>query len=876
MFLTHPILWWTAQQVLITSLLALAVWLICQWRRLNPAARHGMWLIVLIKLITPPLVTWPWSVPNWFASPIQNAPNQNIAAVVQAPAKSPDIQERRRAPMMLDQRTQQILTWKDYEIPAARRPVFSGSTPSAEFPIIIHPSAITKSQFNPSASLPPPIQIPSWLIPLLGLLWLLGGISFLIIQAFRVAAIALKFRNSLPADPAFCKLVEKLAHRMCVKYIQPRLVRGIGSPLVLALFRPRFLWPVNLAAGWSRESVDGLVVHELAHLARRDHWVGWVELLAGCVWWWNPIYWLTRHQLRENAELACDAWVVAALPQGRRVYAEALLAVCESMSTFVSCSKEPIAALGVGTGSRRFLERRLTMIIRGRVPFRVSRVGLMILILFALVSAPVWSQVAANNRAVTSDISNRDADTSRALFRDNLADQPGDVPNNNAARLANRTRFYQWKYAPQRNTPTVPADAKHVLEQLEKQNLLARQKFEAENAQRQKVAIDKLRVIADLYAASNRLDDVTAVRQIIADMQANLPALDNQAAARPDPGSLFEYRNRVGQSFVFEITGSTNGTVWGTDLYTDDSSLATAAVHAGLVLPGQRANVKVVIFPGALAYTGSARNGIASNPYQQWEGSFRFQPLPGGKAKVADQNPNIIRLQPGDSLMKFRGQNDQTFLIEVVGSTNGTIWGDEVYTDDSPLSVAAVHADLLDEGERGILAVTICPGRDSYEGSEHNGVVSRPYAAFQGSYQIRPVTALDFAANAEPAPDLQSLRNTPGAVLYIAQTGSAAGQVWGTDTYTDDSSLAGAAVHARALRDGEYGIVKVTIAPAQDTYAASTRNGVTSQKHGPSGGSFRIAPVRNDFIPPMLYRYDAPQQGENAPKQKVPGEQFIP
>jgi len=56
----------------------------------------------------------------------------------------------------------------------------------------------------------------------------------------------------------------------------------------------------------SDDSLDGLIVHELAHVRRRDHWVGWLELLTGLLWWWNPLYWYARHQLRENAELACD------------------------------------------------------------------------------------------------------------------------------------------------------------------------------------------------------------------------------------------------------------------------------------------------------------------------------------------------------------------------------------------------------------------------------------------------------------------------------------------------------------------------------------------------------------------------------------------
>src|SRR5687767_2372792 len=62
-------LWWMFQNVLIAAALAGLVWLICRIRWLSPAARHALWLIVLVKLITPPLVVWPWAIPtDWQAT----------------------------------------------------------------------------------------------------------------------------------------------------------------------------------------------------------------------------------------------------------------------------------------------------------------------------------------------------------------------------------------------------------------------------------------------------------------------------------------------------------------------------------------------------------------------------------------------------------------------------------------------------------------------------------------------------------------------------------------------------------------------------------------------------------------------------------------
>ena len=92
-----------------------------------------------------------------------------------------------------------------------------------------------------------------------------------------------------------------------------------------------------------------------------------------------------------------------------------------------------------------------------------------------------------------------------------------------------------------------------------------------------------------------------------------------------DPGTLVGFRGQNGKSFLFEITGQNTGTVWGTGVYTDDSSLATAAVHAGIVKVGQKAVVKVTILPGEQQYTGSDRNGIISIDWRDWLGSYRIE-----------------------------------------------------------------------------------------------------------------------------------------------------------------------------------------------------------------------------------------------------------
>jgi len=66
------------------------------------------------------------------------------------------------------------------------------------------------------------------------------------------------------------------------------------------------------------------------------------------------------------------------------------------------------------------------------------------------------------------------------------------------------------------------------------------------------------------------------------------------------------------------------------------------------------------------------------------------------------------------------------------------------------------------------------------------------------------------------------------------------GPLRGSDVYTDDSSIAAAAVHSGVLKLGEKGYVRVTVLPGLGGYVSSDRNGVKSADAGPWLGSFRV------------------------------------
>jgi hypothetical protein len=106
-------------------------------------------------------------------------------------------------------------------------------------------------------------------------------------------------------------------------------------------------------------------------------------------------------------------------------------------------------------------------------------------------------------------------------------------------------------------------------------------------------------------------------------------AAEEVASAAPAPANMSGFQNQFGKEMTYTVTGAQPGTqgtgIWGTDIYTLDSSVAAAAVHAGLLQPGQTAVLRVRIVPSPPQFVGSQRNGMGSSGYGNYPaGGFEF------------------------------------------------------------------------------------------------------------------------------------------------------------------------------------------------------------------------------------------------------------
>lgn len=340
---------WFVETTVVALLLAASAALAGRCFKIGPVARHALWLVVLIKLVTPPIVSWPrpaW--PSW-AKPSDAA-------------RGPDVD------VDVDQALAQAL-----------ERTLHGSSEKSAVAEPLHGALAT------SWELPDRYQVEQGVVQF----WSAASVLLALCQLFRIARFQRRLRRALPAPSALVDEVSRMSESLGVHPPEVLVLADLTTPLLWCLGRPRLVLPAELIHTLDHNAWRGILTHELAHLLRRDHWVRRLELIAGVLWWWNPLYWLTCVRLNAEAELACDEWAVRALPEQRFAYAEALLKVCQSLSK----AAPPVPALGAA-GAGRFLERRIVMILRGPSQGRTSSIAFFAAVLLALLALPSWTSAS--------------------------------------------------------------------------------------------------------------------------------------------------------------------------------------------------------------------------------------------------------------------------------------------------------------------------------------------------------------------------------------------------------------------------------------------------------------------------------------------------
>ena len=247
--------------------------------------RHGLWLLVLIKVFLPPALSTPLSLGYWTTGPIL-------------------------AQLSLDQ------SW------------LTPSSLSRDDPSISSTDAPTLPTTSPASSSLRSLLFNSLSVPLLLLFtWSAGVLLFWFVVAWRYRALAQVLRAARPLDEGPLRIaLEEIALDLGLSRV-PELVASlsVSTPFLCGIFRPRIVLPASLLSQAESSQLRAVLTHELVHCQRCDTLVGWLQVIAQSLFWFHPLVWWANSQLRHQRECACDETVLSLGCVTPEHYSESLL-----------------------------------------------------------------------------------------------------------------------------------------------------------------------------------------------------------------------------------------------------------------------------------------------------------------------------------------------------------------------------------------------------------------------------------------------------------------------------------------------------------------------------------------------------------------------
>ena len=240
--------------------------------------------------------------------------------------------------------------------------------------------------------------ISSQAIVSLGVVWIGVTALLLVVSLFRIIRFHIQIhRQAKSVEPWVRQLGNQVAATLGLQKT-PRIavLPANISPFVWWVGGKPQIFLSQLAIDQLQPTELRMVLaHEMVHIRRFDHCVRWLEWFSAAVLWWNPVMWVARQQLRATEEIACDETVIRLAGIAKFDYANSLLKMAEILAK--STNRPPTVASEFNSGG--ILEKRLKMIISNE-QLGISQGMRMLTIVLAVCIFPVGLVYAQDYGAV--------------------------------------------------------------------------------------------------------------------------------------------------------------------------------------------------------------------------------------------------------------------------------------------------------------------------------------------------------------------------------------------------------------------------------------------------------------------------------------------
>jgi beta-lactamase regulating signal transducer with metallopeptidase domain/thiol-disulfide isomerase/thioredoxin len=331
----------------------------------NPLCLHLLWVLVLLKLVTPPVAIVPIASPTITESPIPES-----REVTPPPTEPVRLDASREEPAAVVSEPAMSLPAAPFQPETPRHSNGGGDYTSVDFKATL-------------AALP-------WLAILAGV-WSAGIVLFAFGHIYRIVRFRKLLHSSQPPTADVLGMAKNAAKRLGLCGMpEVRMLPLCVSPLVWSLGgRPKVFLPSALFERLDASAQEAIIAHELAHVLRKDHWVRLLEVVITTLFWWHPVVWWAARRLQELEDQCCDAMVVELAPHGAKRYVAALLDTLDFL-----CERSVAAPLGATAAkSARSMTRRIAMLKNRSFTARWTFSRLMLLLsLAALPMAVAFGQ----------------------------------------------------------------------------------------------------------------------------------------------------------------------------------------------------------------------------------------------------------------------------------------------------------------------------------------------------------------------------------------------------------------------------------------------------------------------------------------------------